>query len=144
MVYGVVGKKYHNLSHATCVYMRKKLTTKEQTDYINSRIDLINQKKQLIINQEKQTLHIVIPYDKMQYDKGYFLISGTLNGAPYVGVLCFDKNSAQLHDVLHSGGTIRINSAGQEENRLLRIIMQIELFSIIYLDCSDYFEKAIL
>ena len=57
---------------------------------------------------------------------------------------CFDKNSALLHDVIHSGGTIRINSAGQEENRLLRIIMQIELFSLIYLDCSDYFEKAVL
>lgn len=124
--------------------MRKKLITKELADFINSRIDLLEQKKQLVVNAEKQTLHIVIPYNKMQYDKGYFLISGTLNNAPYVGVLCFDKNSALLHDVLHNGGTIRINSAAPEKNILLRIVLSIEMFSVIYLECSDYFEKDVV
>ena len=75
--------------------------------------------------------------------KGIFLISGTLNSDPYVGILCFDRTSAVLHDVFHNSGTIRIDSAGQEENRLLRIIMKIELFSLIWLDCSDYFENAV-
>lgn len=124
--------------------MKAKLATKEYVDDINSKIDLINQRKQLIINEAKTFLHVIIPYNKMQYDKGFILISGTVNGSPYLGVLYYNIISAILHEVVHTAGVFKISSVKAEEDRLLRIVFEIEPYSLIWFDCSDYFEKALV
>lgn len=124
--------------------MSKKLAKKEYVDYVNLRLDLIDVKKQIVVTDKGNTLHIVIPYDRMLYDKGYMIISGTLNMKPYLGILNYSRTNATLTHVISQGDNLRILTSYAEENRLVRVILFIASYSVVTLDCNDYFEKALL
>ena len=124
--------------------MSREYAKKEYVDYVNDRINLMNMKSQIVVNGLKTVLHIVIPYDRMVYDKSYILITATLNTYPYVGMLCYDRNSATMYDIFKPNIGISIIVTGQEENRLLRIVLNIAEFSVLKLDSPDYFEQAVV
>lgn len=121
--------------------MKAQLATKE---YVNNQVDNIKMHYAYLVNEGKRFVHIVIPYDKMMYDKGAMYIYATLNSIPYVGLICYNKQTAVLHN-LHNGEerTITLNEAKPEENRLLRMIIRIPEHSVLKFDCTDYFEYAL-
>lgn len=124
--------------------MASKLAKKELVDYVNSRIDLINQKKQIVVSDKGNTLHIVIPFNKMIYDKGFINIYGTLNSKPYFGIITYNKANASLYNVINPENRIYLISASVEENRLLRVMLFVNSYSVITLDSNDYFEQVII
>lgn len=124
--------------------MSAKLSKKEYVDYVNNRVTLMNQKSQIITNDAKTVLHIVIPWETMTYDKGYMFITATLNSFPYVGMLSYDRYNATLHDIFKPNIGVTIITRGQEENRLLRVVLNIAEFSVLKLDSPDYFEQVVI
>lgn len=137
----VAGNK---LSNAKSYIMSTKLAKKEYVDYVNSRVTIMNQKSQIIANDGKTVLHIVIPYETMIYDKSYILITATLNSHPYVGMLCYDRYSATLYDIFKTNAEVTVITKGPEENRLLRVVLNIAACSMLKLDSPDYFEQAVV
>lgn len=113
--------------------------------YVDKRVSDIKTHYAYFTNQLNGFVHVVIPYDRMIYDKGSMFIYATFNGIPYVGMICYRKGTATLHN-LHVGDNgvkITLNEAKPEENRLLRMIIRIPEHSVLKLDCTDYFEYAL-
>lgn len=113
--------------------------------YVDKRVSDIKTHYAYFTNHLNGFVHVVIPYDRMIYDKGSMFIYATLNGRPYIGLISYNKTSATLHNlhVSDEGMKININEAKPEENRLLRMIIRIPEHSVLKFDCTDYFEYAV-
>lgn len=130
--------------NAKSYIMSEKLAKKEYVDRVDNKVDWIRVKKQTVVSNNGNTLHIVIPYDRMISDKGFINICGTLNNYPYSGIITYNKSSAKLHNLIDQGDGLYIIDSYPEENRLVRIMVFVRSYSVITLDSCDYFEQVII